>query len=112
LVASPILCVTASTRYFRPCSPFTFRHCFHIFRLFFISQEYFLGSGPASSAYESSGAPGSGPGGLPSLPAGLNGGYYGALPGVPVQPAHSSAPVGLLGPGGPMSNLVGAPGIV
>lgn len=49
---------------------------------------------------------------MPSLPAGLNGGYYGALPGVPVQPAHSSAPVGLLGPGGPMSSLVGAPGII
>lgn len=75
-------------------------------------KEYFLGSGPASSAYESSGAPGGGPGGLPSLPAGLNGGYYGALPGVPVQPAHSSAPVGLLGPGGPMSSLVGASGMV
>ena len=69
-----------------------------------------MGSGPASSAYESSGAPGSGPGGLPGLQAGLNGGYYGAIPGVPVQPAHSSAPVGLLGPGGPMSSLVGAPG--
>nr|CAG4650948.1 EOG090X05J1 [Simocephalus serrulatus]SVE94214.1 EOG090X05J1 [Simocephalus serrulatus] len=76
-----------------------------------VNKEYFLGSGPASSAYESSGAPGGGPGGLPSLPAGLNGGYYGALPGVPVQPAHSSAPVGLLGPGGPMSSLVGAPGV-
>lgn len=74
-------------------------------------QEYFLGSGPASSAYEPSaaGGPGSNPAGLASLPAGLNGGYYGALP-VPVQPAHSSAPVGLLGPGGPMSSLVGASG--
>lgn len=48
---------------------------------------------------------------MPSLPPGLNGGYYGALPGVPVQPAHSSAPVGLI-PGGPMGSLVGAPGSV
>lgn len=60
-------------------------------------QEYFLGSGPASNAYEAAAAasgPG-GAGGMPPLPVGLNGGYYGALP-VPVQPAHSSAPVGEL----------------
>lgn len=76
-----------------------------------VSQEYFLGSGPAASAYET-GAPGGGPG-LPSLPGGINGsGYYGPLPGVPVQPAHSSAPVGLLGAGGPIGNLVGAQGSV
>lgn len=73
-------------------------------------QEYFLGSGPASSGYEP-GAAGGGPGGLPALAGGLNGGYYGALPGgLPVQPAHSSAPVNLLGPTGPISSLVGAPG--
>lgn len=44
---------------------------------------------------------------MPGIP-GLNGGYYGALPAV--QPAHSSAPVNLLGPGGPINSLVGAPG--
>ncbi|XP_046454772.1 C-terminal-binding protein-like isoform X2 [Daphnia pulex] len=55
-----------------------------------VNKEYFLVSGPTSSAYETLGAPGSGPGGLPSLLAGLNG----TIPGVPIQPAHNSAPVG------------------
>ena len=82
-------------------------------------QEYFLGSGPASTAYEAAAVaaaaaaasgPGSGAGGLPSLPVGLNGGYYGALP--VAVPAHSSAPVGVLGPSSQMAGLVGAPGSV
>ena len=64
----------------------------------------------AAAAAAASG-PGSGGGGLPSLPVGLNGGYgYGGLP--VAVPAHSSAPVGVLGPNSQISSLVGAPGSV
>nr|CAG4645507.1 EOG090X05J1 [Lynceus sp. MCZ IZ 141354] len=83
-----------------------------------VNKEYFLGSGPGSTFPEASSGPGSLPSSgapMPTLPVGLNGGYYGALPvSVPVQPAHAAAAAAAaalgnafvdIRPGGPLGSL-------